>query len=206
MTYPRSHLVDPEGGHYHVCSRCVRRAWLCGNDEVTGTNYDHRRAWIENRILELTNIFAVDIFGYAVMSNHYHIVLNIESARTRKWTDSEVVMRWAKLSTSKNKSHNKNTATPDKKRIEELRHRLSSLSWFMRYINEPLARQANREDNCKGRFWEGRFNSQRLLDEQGLLGAMVYVDLNPVRAGISDAPVASDYTSIKNAYCAPRAG
>jgi Protein of unknown function (DUF1568). len=67
----------------------------------------------------------------------------------------------------------------------------------MRLLNEGIARQANAEEGVKGRFWEGRFNSQALLDEQALLAAVAYVDLNPIRAGIAKTPEASDYTSLK---------
>jgi len=81
--------------------------------------------------------------------------------------------------------------------INEWRERLYDISWYMRILNEHIAREANREDGVTGRFWEGRFKSQALLDEQAIIACMAYVDLNPVRAGITNTPETSDYTSIQ---------
>ncbi|MFT6433104.1 MAG: hypothetical protein ACJAVI_001146 [Candidatus Azotimanducaceae bacterium] len=202
MNYPRSHLIDHDGGTYHVCSRCVRRAFLCGTDESTGKDFSHRRDWLEKRILELSDIFAVSVYAYAVMSNHYHIVLRMESVDL---SDEEVADRWLKLCPGRKvykhvadvESVRRAALLNSASRLGEIRIRLASLSWFMRFINEPLARLANKEDLCKGRFWEGRFQSQALLGEAAVLACMVYVDLNPVRANVADDIEDSDFTSIQ---------
>jgi len=87
------------------------------------------------------------------------------------------------------------TGRPD--RVAELRKRLGSLSWFMKALNEPIARRANREDNCKGKFWESRFKCQALLEEHAVLSCMAYVDLNPARAAMCDTLAESDHTTIQ---------
>lgn len=208
MTMPRSTLVSlSDTPWYHIVSRCVRRAYLCGQDHVSGQSFEHRRSWIETRIRELANIFAIDVAAYAVMSNHYHIVLRVDEERVRRWDDTEVLSRWTRLFRgSEPVQRYLDPATPylsdsDLNKVTEwieiYRQRLFDISWFMRILNESLARMANAEDGITGRFWEGRFKSQALLDEQSILAAMAYVDLNPVRAGMAKTPEESAHTSIK---------
>ncbi|WP_212721283.1 transposase [Zooshikella ganghwensis] len=206
MTRPRSQLVSVQDTpYYHCICRCVRRAFLCGDDRVTGQNFDHRKAWMVERLTELVKVFAIDICAYAVMSNHYHLVVRIDEEKAGQWSDDEVIRRWRKLyQGSPTIQRYLAGATLDKAElkvvndiIQQWRVRLSDLSWFMRCLNEPIARWANDEDGCKGRFWEGRFKSQALLDEAALLTCMSYVDLNPVRAGMAETPEASDFTSIQ---------
>ena len=197
MTLPRSRLIDPTlTPYYHCVSRCVRRAFLCGKDNVTGRSFEHRRGWIEKRLHHLARIFAIDLCAYAVMSNHYHVVLRIDSSLLESLSEEDVIARWGNLHLIPERFD----LVSDSERaalIALWRERLGSISWFMKSVNEPLARRANREDGCKGRFWEGRFKSQALLDETALLKRMVYVDLNPIRAGISDTPEGSEHTSLK---------
>ena len=191
---------------YHCVARCVRRAFLCGEDHHSGQNFEHRRGWIRNRIMDLANIFAIDVAAYAVMSNHYHVVVHVDRDRALLWSDEEILQRWRLLFTGPvllNRflsDERKDMSEAELQAVSEMvvqyRERLHDLSWFMRCLNEFIAREANAEDGVKGRFWEGRFKSQVLLDEQALLTAMAYVDLNPIRAGIAETPENSEFTSI----------
>ena len=191
--------------YYHCISRCVRRAFLCGHDAHSGDSFEHRRQWIVERLALLEQAFAIDIAAYAIMSNHYHLVLHINEARANGWTDDEVIERWLSLFRGpplvRRYLLEEDLTESERAKVAEIvadwRERLGDLSWFMRCLNEHIARQANQEDGCTGRFWEGRFKCQALLDEQALLTCMAYVDLNPLRAGLAETPEGSDFTSIQ---------
>ena len=203
MTYPRSELVDREnGGFYHLFNRCVRQAWLCGEDPYTGENFDHRRGWIERRLLALTDVFAIDVYAYAVMSNHYHIVVNYCPARARGWSDEEVVRRWLRIFGPRTADQETRAALEaallaDRSRLIELRARLGDISWYMRCLNEHIARRANAEEDRTGRFWEGRFESRPLAGEEAAHACMVYNDLNPLRAGMVSGLDVPQQTSLR---------
>jgi len=83
--------------YYHCICRCVRRAYLCGYDQLTGRSFEHRRGWIEQRLLKLADVFSIDVVAYAVMNNHYHVILHVDAAKSQKWTSSEIIDRWSKL-------------------------------------------------------------------------------------------------------------
>ena len=200
MTIARAQLVDTSLTRwYHCVTRCVRRAFLLGEG---GNN---RKEWIENRLEELSDIFAVAVGGFSVMDNHLHVLVRLDSDVARAWSDDEVVRRWGRLFPPRDKSRQPMPVTEhwvqwrltDSLWVATARERLQSLSWFMKCLKEPLSRLANRQDKTRGTFFESRFKSVAVVDEESLLAISVYIDLNPVAAKFADTPETSDYTSIK---------
>jgi hypothetical protein len=199
MPTPRSTLVDVSvTPWYHCISRCVRRAFLCG--EGAG----RRKDWIEGRLRELVQIFAIECAGFSLMDNHMHVLLRIDADKARGWSPAEVALRWLTLFPLRDTSGRPLDVTEERVAkfsaneawVDEMRQRLSSLGWFMKCLKEPLARMANKEDNCSGAFWEGRFKSIGVRDPESVLATAAYIDLNPVAAGVAPTPEESVHTSL----------
>ncbi len=206
MTKPRSQLISySDTPYYSITSRCVRRAFLCGEDPLTQKSYEHRRQWIEDRMRLLSSLFSIEICAFAILSNHMHIILKAVPEEASEWSDRDVIQRWLSIFRGPLIANQYlaggEITQAEKETLSSLinlwRNRLTDISWFMKCLNEPIARQANKEDKCTGHFWESRFHSNALLTEEAVLTAMVYVDLNPVRAAIAKTPEESDHTSIK---------
>jgi hypothetical protein len=201
----RADIFDPaEVSVVHCINRCVRRCFLCGDDPYTGRNYNHRKGWLEQRLAVLAGEFGIDVLGFAILSNHFHLVLRNRPDVVATWSDTEVAARWLALCPYRKTSAGA-PAEPTEAELDTIRHvparlaevrrRLSDISWLMRMIAEPIARRANREDQVIGRFWQGRFKAVKLCDEAAILACSVYVDLNPIRAGLALTPESSDFTS-----------
>ena len=201
----RQHICLTETCYYHCMTRCVRRAFLCGVDALSGKSYQHRREWVERQLLTQSRAFCVDVAGYAIMSNHFHVVVKVNLDLAASLSAEAVLTRWQqlyRLSPLMVRFKAGDVLTDAEKRrvdteIARMREILISISRFMGHLNGYIARKANVEDDCRGHFWEGRFVSQALLDETALLQCMAYVELNPVRAGLSHNPLKSEHTSIK---------
>lgn len=201
MALPRHTLIDPDRpGCFHLVSRCVRRAFLCGDGN------EHRRQWIEDGLRLAAGAFAVDILAFAVMTNHLHIVVRTDPERAKAWAAREVAERWASLFPQVDDETGQITTwsdatiadyAADPTWVAIRRERLASLSWLMRLLKQRTARRANKEDQCRGHFWEGRFTSVPLLDQAAVIACMVYNDLNPIRAGMAATPETSDHTSVQ---------
>lgn len=213
MPRTKRKLVAPDGVSVtlHCYSRCVRRAYLCGIDQETTQNFDYRKAWIQSRLEFLASIFAIDILGFAVMDNHFHLICRTRPDISQSWDDQEVAKRWYRLF-PKRRTTDGQPASPSKveldevlsqpatqkhtNRADQLRTNLQCISWLMKSICEYIAKRANREDDVTGSFWEGRFKAQKLLNEQAILASAAYVDLNPIRAARANSPEQSKFTSI----------
>ena len=195
MATLRHLLVDPVNEcDYHLVSRCVRRAFLCGVDEHDQRDYSHRRAWLVDRMGLLAPRFAVDVYAYTVLDNHFHLVLRHDPLAHRAWTDDEVAWRWFEAFPPSErgavaeelKPERRELMLGDPERLARARRTLGSMSDFMKHLKQPVARRANLEDDRTGHFFEQRFYSGALLTEEALVAAMAYVDLNPVRAELAE--------------------
>ena len=200
MTIARRELIDVSVARwYHCMTRCVRRAFLLGEGLLD------RKQWFEDGLEELAHIFAVGVGGFSVMDNHVHLLLRLDPEVAAGWSDEEVARRWGRLYPARDKSRQPLPISKEwvKGRLKDIpwlaetRERLGSISWFMKCLKEPISRRANREDKCRGAFFEARFKSVAILDEEALLATSTYIDLNPVAAKIAEVPETSEHTSIK---------
>jgi REP element-mobilizing transposase RayT len=201
----RKQINEHEVGIYHCWNGCVQQRWLLGRDKQSGKPFGHRKRWVERELKRLAKGFAIDVVGFSVMSSHFHVILRNRPDLVADYDDEEVVRRWW-LICPKRRERNGSPAEmsstelqgqlQDPARLSELRRRLSSISWLLRLWTNRLARRANKESEKRGHFWAGRFGSRRLLDEGAVLACMSYVDLNPVRAGMYEAPEQSRFTSV----------
>ncbi|MFN5199060.1 MAG: transposase [Planctomyces sp.] len=188
----------------HVMNRTVRRCFLLGYDPITGRNYDHRKVWIDEQLVDQARHFGIDLLCQAIMSNHVHLVLRSRPDVVQEWSDEEVARRWLMLCPERRDENRRpmeptefeiNRIVNNKEKLASLRSRLSDISWWMRLLCQHIAQRANREDGEVGKFWQARYRAVRLLDEIAILSCAAYVDLNPIRAAMAQTIDASDFTS-----------
>jgi hypothetical protein len=204
---PRRETIDPsEIVIAHICNRTVRKCFLMGHDANSGKNFDHRKAWIEEYLRQFAAHFGIDLLGFAILSNHFHLILRTRPDVVATWSDEEVALRWMMLCPHRRNSDGSpcQPTEPEIKSIagcpvktKEIRERLSSISWWMRLLCQRIAMRANREDGENGRFWQDRYRATVLADEASLLACAAYVDLNPIRAAMCENLEESDHTSVQ---------
>lgn len=198
MTVARRRQIDESiTPWYHCISRCVRGSRLMGDE------FSHRQQWLEERLEFLTGIMGIECLGFGIMDNHLHLLLRLDSTLVNSWSAREVAERWARLYPPPELKGNCPQAAEawlvehaaDESWVGTRRELLGSISCFNKCLKEPLARLANKEDGVTGAFWDGRFRSIAVLDEESLLATAAYIDLNPVAAGKAETPEDSPHTS-----------
>ena len=190
----------------HVMNRVVRRCFLMGIDEFTGKNYDHRKAWVESELKRLAAGFGIDLLNFAILSNHFHLILRSRPDVVATWDDAEVARRWWMLCPVRKAADGRaaepsepelNSIRLDADKVKTIRSRLSDVSWWMRLLSQRIAQKANVEDQIAGKFWQSRYRAVRLIDDEAILACAAYVDLNPIRAGIAQTIEDSQFTSAR---------
>jgi len=203
----RAEVFDPsEVAILHVCARVVRRCFLFGTDPVTGKNHDHRKIWIEDQLKLLAANCGIDLLAFAILSNHFHLILRSRPDVVQTWDDSEVARRWLMLCPKRKKKDRSpeepnefelNSIRNDPVKLATIRRRLSDVAWWMRLLCQNIGTRANQEDKQVGKFFQGRYRAVRILDEETLLACAAYVDLNPIRAAMAETLETSEYTSVQ---------
>ena len=193
MATPRKLIFDPSKPvTCHCISRCVRRQPLFALEK--------RRRTLAERLVLLVRFFAIDVLEWALLTNHFHLVASTHPDLASLWSDREVATRWRTLSPdyawrTRNKVDHSLPAQPEEiaaatanpALIARWRRNFADLSFFHKFLKQRLARIINLEDDVTGHCWEGRFKSIVATDEEAIVAHMVYVALNPVRAGMAEA-------------------
>ncbi|TWT66660.1 transposase [Allorhodopirellula solitaria] len=192
----RCEVFDPEEvAIAHVYTRVCRRCFPLGDDPDSGKNFDHRKVWVEEYLQQFAAYFGIDLIDFAILSNHFHLILRSRPDVVATWTDEEVARRWLMLCAHRRKADGTPMLPTDPEiqsivgcpiKREEIRHRLSSFSWWMRLLCQRVTMRANREDDQTGRFFQDRYHATRLADEASLLACAAYVDLNPIWAAMAE--------------------
>ena len=207
MTRPRYQQILPRvTPYYHVMGRCTQGLSLMGErNPITGENTADRKGWIETHLEHVARAFCIDVCKYALMDNHYHLLLHINMRKAKKLPMAEVIYRWHMMFEGDDLSHRyikKEKLTGKERRqlerlVKKWRKRLWNISWFMRCFNQYVSYRCNSESGNKGTFWQSRYKIKGLFSYAAILACCIYIDLNPVRAGLALTPETSDYTSFK---------
>ena len=174
--------------------------------EEESEDFSHRRLWIIDRLKQYAKYFAIDVLGFVVMSNHYHLVLRTRPDVVADLSDTEVARRVCLISPNKRTAEGEpceptepelDLIRNNPQALAEARCKLSDVSALMRRLNQFVATRANREEDKHGHFWKERYHSVRLVDDAALLAATLYVDMNPIRAFIAETLEECEYSSLQ---------
>ncbi len=198
-------------GDYHVTSKCSRSLHLLVPEEASDLpegavpeHPDGRKNLLLGRLQFLSGVMAIDVSAFSVMTNHLHLILRTRIEEAMAWSPEEVVDRWRILHPHRDRRQRPRETTAedraadlaDRHFVQECRRKLRDVSQFMKELKQFVAQEVNKLEGVPGQLWSGRFKAQRIGDPAALVEVMVYVDLNPFRAGLCETPEAGRHTSL----------
>ena len=205
---PRSQLIPhDEPGCYHCYNRVMGDTTLCGIDPVTKIDHSNRRALILEELSLLAAGMLVEVIRVALMANHYHLLLRVRPSLARDLSNLEVLQRIALVSphslvprgqvpTERLLESRIKQLVNNPSFVNQMRERLTSISWFMRQFQQTIARQCRIDSEHDGHVFQGRYKSKRLTSPAAVLACAIYIDLNPIRARAAESPEESIGTSV----------
>jgi REP element-mobilizing transposase RayT len=139
---------------------------------------DVEKDFMLDLIRKYSDLYLVDILGFCIMGNHFHLLVKI--IPEYKLSDEDIKNRYLGF-------YGHERLFTDGL-IPSLRMKLSNLSEFVREIKVGFARYYNQRHNRRGYFWGDRFKSVIVEKGETLINCLAYIDLNPLRAGIVKRP------------------
>lgn len=204
-SYARKEIIRPnQVAVYHCWATTLPKMVLCGKKGKK--DYDHRKEWIRARLVQMSEVFAVEVCGYSINKDRLDVVIRVRPDVAKKWSKEEVARRWKMIhpqdrdrelefETVKPSKQQTQELLADKGQLEECRKRLFDVTWFVRDLCEAVARRMNREEGRKGRVWYGRFRTRQILDAPAALAACVALEASPVLSGCTGDIAQGGYSS-----------
>ena len=192
----RGRRILPQDGYFvvHVTSRVVQQRLLLDEEA--------KEAFL-NLSLDWGHFSGIQILTVALMDNHFHLYLLVKERE--KLTGEQVIERLKRVWPDKKmsqwlKRYDKSSADARRLLLKEQTDRMYDLPAYMRVLKQTFSTWYNRQHNYKGTLWEGRYCSMVVNQvQESLLRVAMYIDLNPVRAGVQETAAACAYTGVTEA-------
>ena len=169
MPRTRRLVNGEEKAAYHIMSRTALDGFPFGDVE---------KDELVKIIKKLSKLFFVEVFGFCIMGNHFHLLIQMFPEHYYK--DEDIRKRC--------KAHYGEDFEVSDEHIVDYRGKLSSLANYMKEIKQAFSWYYNQRHNRRGTLWGERFKSVIVENGETLINCLAYIDLNPLRAGIVDRP------------------
>ncbi len=166
-----------EAAFYHLTNR------VAGDPDWFPFKNDQARRKLQNMMLFYVNAYRCRLAAFQIMGNHFHFIVHFEKPRTL--SRKELMESAHKLYGQKTEE---TTAGWTDAQWETFNQRLFDVSKLMQNVDGFYALWFNRNFERRGHLWSDRFKNSELLGSEAVQDAILYVELNAVRAGLVKRP------------------